>query len=159
VAQQYDGCGSHEITVNEIVHQYLAQYRKVGLQGGPATEFEISQLEQVAGLLPASYKAYLLIAGRKPPSFWIGSDCTLHHLQDLRDAADNLLHEDGQPPLPENAFVFLMHQGYQFFYFGRDPADDDPPVFYYLEGAPRIVKRFERFSELMIKCATEDHQE
>jgi hypothetical protein len=73
-----------------------------------------------------------------------------------------LLHENGQPPLPEGAIVFLMHQGYQFFYLDCGSGGDDPPVFHYHEGEPGVVRRFERFSDLMLVCAMdsrdiEDH--
>jgi hypothetical protein len=49
-----------------------------------------------------------------------------------------------------------MHRGYQFFYFDADGKNDDPPVFYYLEGEPAVVRRFERFSELVSVCAVDD---
>ncbi len=35
--------------------------------------------------------------------------------------------------MPEDAFVFFMHQGYQFMFF-RLSEGDDPPVYYYGEG-------------------------
>jgi hypothetical protein len=142
--------------MNNAVRQYVARFRALGLDGRPATEPEVGQLEQASGFrLPASYKAYLLIAGHEPPSAWVGSDCTLGDLPGLRRGADELLRENGQPPLPANAFVFLMHQGYQFFYFEADGMNDDPPVFYYLEGEQVVVRRFERFSELVSVCAAD----
>jgi hypothetical protein len=69
-------------------------------------------------------------------------------MPDLHRAADTLLREDGQPLLPKNAFVFLMHQGYHFMYFIADGQSDDPPVYYYLEGELRMVRKFDRFSDL-----------
>jgi hypothetical protein len=142
--------------MSDAVHNYLDQFRSTGLDGAPATEWEIEQLEKSIRLpLPPSYRAYLLIAGQRPPSAWVGSDCDLRHLLQLRADADRLLRENGQPPLPANAFVFLMHQGYQFFYFEADGRQDDPPVFYYLEGEPKVVRRFERFSELVSLCAAD----
>ncbi len=70
-----------------------------------------------SGPLPASYKAYLLMAGRRPPRGWLGTDCTVGELADVRVWAEEVLRENGQPPLPAQAFVFMMHQGYQFYYF------------------------------------------
>lgn len=75
------------------------------------------------------------------------------HLPDLREIAEQLLQENNQPPLPAQAFVFLMHQGYQFLYFVADGKNDDPPVYGYLEGEQGIVKKFEHFSE-MVLCAS-----
>jgi hypothetical protein len=64
-----------------------------------------------------------------------------------------LLLENHQPPLPNKAFVFFMHQGYQFMYFIADSSSDDPPVFYYLEGEPTTVQHYERLSDLMAVVA------
>ena len=142
--------------MNDAVHDFVDRFRALGLRGGPATEPEIDYLEQSSHLrLPASYKAYLLIAGREPPDAWVGSNCLLRDLPGLREAAEQLLRDNGQPPLPEDAFVFIMHQGYQFFYFIADGKQDDPPVFYYLEGEPAVVRRFERFSELVSVVAAD----
>jgi hypothetical protein len=139
--------------MKDTVAEYVSRFRSLGLDGGAATDGEIAEFERSAGALPVAYKAYLLIAGREPPSAWVGSDCTLRHLPSLREGAEELLRDNGQPPLPARAFVFLMHQGYQFFYFEADGKNDDPPVFYYLEGEPKVVRRFERFSELVSVCA------
>jgi hypothetical protein len=132
---------------------FLERFRSVGLHGSPCSAFEVEELERNAGLpLPAAYRAYLLIAGRQPPSAWVGTDCTVSHLPELRGWAEDLLREGGQPSLPPDAFVFLMHQGYQFMYFLADGCSDDPPVFYYLEGEPQVVRKFERFSDLVAAC-------
>jgi hypothetical protein len=47
--------------------------------------------------------------------------------------------------LPENAYVFHMHQGYTFDFFLLQEGDD-PPVYYYLEGES-IEQIFPSFSE------------
>ena len=141
--------------MNDTIAEYVSRFRSLGLDGGAATDGEVAELERSAGVLPASYKAYLLIAGREPPRAWVGSDCTIRHLPGLREGAEELLRENGQPPLPARAFVFLMHQGYQFFYFEADGKDEDPPVLHYLEGQPNVVRRFERFSELVAVCAAD----
>ena len=57
-----------------------------------------------------------------------GSDFTFEDLEGVREAADELLVEAGLEPLPSSAFVFVMHQGYQFYYF------QDGAVFYFKEG-------------------------
>jgi hypothetical protein len=51
-----------------------------------------------------------------------------------------------------------MHQGYQFFYFIADGSSDDPPVYYYLEGEPEVVRRFERLSDLLAVVAHDGRQ-
>jgi hypothetical protein len=141
--------------MGDAVRGYVERFRSVGLDGSPCTASEVEQQQNDSGLpLPAAYRAYLLIAGHEPPSAWVGSDCTVRHLRRLRGDADRLLRESGRPPLPAEAFVFLIHQGYQFFYFVADGRSDDPPVFYYLEGEPEVVQRFDRFSDLVTVVAS-----
>jgi hypothetical protein len=102
--------------VGDAAREYLECFRSLGLKGSPCSASEVERLQNASALpLPAAYKAYLLIAGQAPPSVWFGSDCAVCHLPSLRAAAERLLRESGRPPLPTEAFVFLMHQGYQFF--------------------------------------------
>ncbi len=132
------------------VEVYVERYRSLGLNGEPCSALEVDELERVLSVhLPAAYKAYLRIAGRFMQAAWVGSDCTIGLLPRLQKWGANLLHECDQPPLPPQAFVFLMHQGYQFFYFLVDGRGDDPPVFFYEEGEPAVVPKFERFSDLI----------
>lgn len=140
--------------MNDVIGRFLEHYRAIGLDGMPCSDAEVDRVEREAGVpLPAAYKAYLLIAGREPPSAWVGSDCTIHDLPQLFDWAQHLLAENQQPPLPRQAFVFIMHQGYQFKYFVADDSSDDPPVFHYFEGEPKIVQQFERLTDLLAVVA------
>lgn len=129
--------------------QYVDRYRALGLMGGGMSEVEIERLEKHLGLpIPRTYHAYLAIAGLSPPPELIGSDCHGHYLYDLREWAIDLLKESGEPfSLPDNAIVFLMHQGYQFFFFHADGINDDPPVYYYFENRASVERPYERFSD------------
>jgi len=100
----------------------------------PCTEHEIQILEQQLGLpLPGAYKEFLLWMGHGAGGFLRGSDCFYEHLLRLRAGAMELLWENGYPePLPGDALVFYMHQGY-LFYFVRVGEGDDPPVYFYSE--------------------------
>ena len=64
--------------------------------------------------------------------------------------ARDLLEGDEGPPLPEAAFVFCSHQGYQFLFFeaGKGP---DPEINYYLEceGSFQVVSP--AFSDWLIQ--------
>jgi SMI1 / KNR4 family (SUKH-1) len=136
--------------MSDAISKYLEHYRATRLHGSPCSAEDIVQVERQARVqLPAAYKAYLLVAGHDPPAAWVGSDCTIDDLPKLYDWAQHMLAECHQPPLPKDAFVFIMHQGYQFFYFVADGLSDDPPVFYYLEYEPEIVRRFERLTDLL----------
>ena len=98
------------------------------------TESEVESLETFAGVaLPASYRNWLLAAGRSPPSRLIGSDCHYSVLFKLKEWAQECLVESGsQFQLLPQHFVFFMHQGYHFLYF--DASETDPAVYEYLEG-------------------------
>lgn len=95
---------------------------------------DLERAMQVA--LPRQYREFLFAAGRAAPGFFTGTDFFGRVLYDLREGAIELLEENGNPfALPDDAFVFTMHQGYQFHYFRCD-GTDDPRVYYYVEGQP-----------------------
>src|SRR6266571_2080519 len=101
---------------------------------------EIESLQEALGLtLPETYRERLEIMGRSAGRYLAGSDAFYPDLLELRQQAEELLSENGHPfSLPEDAFVFLVHQGYQFLYFRAVPLDQDPPVIYYLEGSAPV---------------------
>lgn len=95
---------------------------------------DLADLERQEGIrLPASYREYASAAGMRPGDFLVGSDLAFDQLDTVRRSALALLEDDSGPKLPDAAFVFCSHQGYQFLFFelGDSP---DPPVFHYLEG-------------------------
>jgi hypothetical protein len=91
--------------------------------------------------LPPSYVEFMLLAGHGVDGYLVGSDFTLGQLEGARGSAEDLLRESGLPPLPSRAFVFSMHQGYQFYYFL------DEAVYYYAESRANVEKRFNSFEE------------
>ncbi|MDJ1485505.1 SMI1/KNR4 family protein [Cytophagaceae bacterium YF14B1] len=101
----------------------------------PCSQDEITKLEESVGSpLPDAYKEFLLLMGKGAHGFMTGSDVFYHLLFDLTEGAHELLIEDKSPLiLPEKAFVFWMHQGYQFLFFNLNEGPD-PKVYYYLEG-------------------------
>ncbi len=82
--------------------------------------------------LPKAYEEFLLAMGHRAGCFMQGTDTFWRHLSWLREAADELLREDSAPPLPQSAFVFYMHQGYEFGFFDLEDGDD-PPVYQYVQ--------------------------
>jgi hypothetical protein len=95
----------------------------------PCTEKEVQDLERGAGLaLPQAYREFLLWMGHGAGEFWRGSHCFYQDLEPLSSWADAMLeHNKSAEKLPKDAFVFLMHQGYQFLFF-RTSEGEDPPV-------------------------------
>ncbi|HYX28635.1 MAG TPA: SMI1/KNR4 family protein [Pyrinomonadaceae bacterium] len=118
---------------NEIISSGLA--RESELIG--CSEAEIVELEATFNLsLPETYRQWLKTMGRGAGHFLAGSDAFYPTVIENRKYAEELLAETGQPfVLEPDAFVFLIHQGYQFLYFLTHEGHPDPPVIYHLEGA------------------------
>src|SRR5215472_15285228 len=102
---------------------------------GCTTE-EIDELQRkFLVTLPETYVEWLKAMGRGAGKFLEGSDAFFPTLLELREGAEELLAENkSELVLPQDAFVFLMHQGYQFLYFRTAQPDPDPQVSHYLEG-------------------------
>jgi hypothetical protein len=113
---------------------------------------EIRQLEQRLGVkLPRAYQEFLRMMGKEAGQFLRGSDCFYPQMRELQTAAVELLEENHFPQvLPKDAFVFFLHQGYQFSFF-RLSEGDDPPTYSYCEGETQgsFVKSHERFSDFL----------
>ena len=100
-----------------------------------------SILSGTGDAVPEAYREFLAVAGRGMDEFLVGSDFTVDELDGVREAADELLAESGLQPLQPTAFVFAMHQGYQFYFFlNRE-------VYFYLEEMDHAEKRFASFEE------------
>jgi hypothetical protein len=116
------------------------------------TYHEIIELEKKLGFsLPEAYKEFLLWMGKNAGRVLQGSDCFFAHLPDLKEWAVELLEENHfSYTLPEDAFVFFMHQGYQFSFF-RLSEGDDPPTYSYCEGTNQksFTRSHNKFSEFM----------
>lgn len=99
----------------------------------PCTESEVSTLEQRLGFsFPQAYTEFLLWMGHGAGGFLQGESVFYQDLP-LNEDAHRLLSEDGITiSLPEDAFVFYMHQGYQFMFL-RPTEGPNPPVYYYGE--------------------------
>lgn len=127
----------------------------------PCTAEEVRELERRTGrALPQAYKEFLLWMGHGAGELWLGSHCFYRDLEPLGDwAAVMLKRSDPAQKLPEDAFVFLMHQGYQFMFF-RTSEGDDPPVYYYKDEPEQLSFsiREQHFSRFLLR-AIESHAE
>ena len=121
-------------------------------QLSPCSDLEIIQFEQQKGItLPSNYKDFLKIMGHGAGKFLRGSDCFYQHLPQIQEWAKQLLVENDFPEaLPEDTFVFFMHQGYQFSFF-RLSQGDNPLTYSYCEGQqePYLVKSHDTFSDFL----------
>ena len=105
--------------------------------------------------LPGLYEAFLRVMGRGAGRLYVGTDIFYPEVLGNREAAEDLLGEDGVAfTLSPRDFVFSMHQGYQFMYFTAAEGEDDPPVYYYTEGGSP-VRVADRLSEFLMEAVRE----
>ncbi len=114
--------------------------RKKGLK-------ELSKIETKLNItLPLIYKNFYLKCLKSRPKELIGTDL-FHDNKDLHEGALELLDEDGAKNfLSEKDFVFMMHQGYMFWYFRAD-GNENPNVYGYFEQSlkPNLFSDLEQF--------------
>ncbi|OKH17773.1 SMI1/KNR4 family protein [[Limnothrix rosea] IAM M-220] len=119
-----------------IVTNHPLDFLKNNLKDNkPCSLNEVRELEKALDIsLPQVYIDLLLILGHGARDFWKGEDCFFKHLPSLQVWAAELLDEDKSlVKLPSDAFVFFMHQGYQFSFF-KTSEGQDPPIYHYSEG-------------------------
>ncbi len=95
---------------------------------------KISKIEEEKGVIfPKSYKDFFLVCENSIPKVFIGSDL-YNRNPEISDWAIELIQESNvENFLKETDFVFLMHQGYMFWYFNAN-GKENPDVYYYYEG-------------------------
>ena len=125
----------------------------------PCDEGEVCALEQkFHRSLPRAYKEFLLTMGKGAGDLLAGSDFSYRQLDRLQEVAAEMLAEDKFPlKLPEDAFVFFMHQGYHFNFF-RTSEGDDPPIYRYLEETDleTFPLAYSHFTDFLLQ-RVEDH--
>ena len=119
----------------------------------PCSPEEVEQIESAQGVkVPKMYRDFLLTMGRGAGKFYQGTDCFYPRLLEVREYALELLEEDDTDfSFPQDAFVFLVHQGYQFMYFWDESGSDEPQVYYFMEGGGKPEKKFSCFSDFLEK--------
>jgi hypothetical protein len=139
-----------DLLVHRIIESGLAtQDELIGCSEEEIAEFEANH--HVA--LPAFYRGFLMRMGRRAGAFFRGTDILLRR-DGYRQWALELLADNNYPfKLPDDAFVFFLHQGYVMGYFICD-GSDDPPVFIYSEGRDTTPKRVaDHLSDYFLKAA------
>lgn len=118
--------------LNEVLT--ILKKHSVGLL--PCSELEIQKLEEYIGReLPQAYKEYLGTMGKYSGIVNVGTNCFYDDLFEIKqDAIELLLENKIDVKLPDDSFVFYMHQGYQFLFFKLDEGEN-PPVYGYNEGS------------------------
>jgi hypothetical protein len=99
-------------------------------------------------LLPEVYCDFYNLCSFSIPANLVGTDLWNNNRFDLNEGAVELLAEGGiNNFLESDDFVFMMHQGYMFWYFKAN-GNPDPIVFGYYEGKFR-PDNFGRFSDFI----------
>ena len=99
----------------------------------PLSHKELSSIESLSSLgLPQLYKDFLLKMGKGSGSFMRGSSVFYDEIPNLKEWSDELLEENEFEKLPENVFVFWMHQGYQLAFFVLGESNN-PDVYSFSE--------------------------
>ncbi|WP_321386937.1 SMI1/KNR4 family protein [uncultured Enterococcus sp.] len=131
---------------------FLQFLKEQSIKMVPCTEKEISELEKLASKkLPQVYLNFMKKTGNEFRIF-DGSSYTMEELPILKEAANELLEEnDMSERLKDEAFVFFMHQGYQFAFFNLEEGEN-PPIYYYVEGEglEKIIKKNDSFTDFLI---------
>jgi len=132
--------------VNLLVRSQIASAEEI--QG--CNENEIKELEEEIGHgFPTVYREFLLAAGHRAGLLFQGTDIFFGSLRGLTQEANELLEENQESfTLPEDTFVFSMHQGYEFNYF-RFSEGDNPPVYQYIEGEGEPKLAWDSFSSFL----------
>lgn len=133
----------------------------------PCDDSQIYSIERRCNIsLPQSYKEFLRWGGVSAGGFRRDSNCFYEYSSqflEMREIAEELLIEDDFVDLlPEDAFVFDMHQGYIFWFF-KTLDGDDPPVYGYQQGCAPISHTkipfkmiSSSFSEFLLKSLEEE---
>lgn len=118
------------------------------------TTVEIEEIARVQHVpLPAGYREFLLLAGRSAGKLMKGSDWKYPFLLEIKKECQELVVDNGNSPdFLDGAVVFMMHQGYMFYYFPAEHVGEaDPLVWMYVEGEENLPGpadgRFSNFLE------------
>ena len=104
--------------------------------------------------LPALYRDFLAVMGKRPYPLMQGTDWAYQDLLELRQDGAELLEENGlDQAMLDDAAVIAMHQGYVLYYIPRaSTAPADPPVWTYVEGE-EPSESFATFREFLVSLA------
>ena len=132
--------------VDATTETFVMRLRDLGLSGAASDQWTVRDLEQQLHVeLPAAYRAFLIVAGNG----WEPLEGSHYALEDdlanLQRSGQRIMKHD-EAKLPDDAFVFRVHQGYAFNFFLVHDGED-PPVYEYVEGIPPIQRVAARFTD------------
>jgi SMI1-KNR4 cell-wall len=125
---------------------FVTRLCDLGISGEVSDEWTVQDLEQQLGVeLPPAYKAFLMLAGNGWEPLEGSHYAIEDDLADLQRAGQRIMKHDGGK-LPDEAFVFRVHQGYACNFFLTQDGED-PPVYECVEGMPPVRRVAARLTE------------
>lgn len=146
--------------------QFTARLTEFGLKSFGCTEEEIEHIEDRFGVrLPAAYKEFLSLMGKKCANFACCESWEYYSLSWVRQAALKLLKQDESEDfyeferaraiaVPRNTFFFLAEIACYCLFFNCDDGDD-PPVYLIEDGDTEYRQVFESFSDFFSAFANQ----
>ncbi|AHN22392.1 MULTISPECIES: SMI1/KNR4 family protein [Lysinibacillus] len=116
------------------IEDFLTSLEKDSYPMKPCSKDDISKLVELSPTrtLPKTYLDFMNKAGNGI-EFLVGTDYSMKYIFDLKEWAIELLEENNFiKKLTDNQFIFMMHQGYMFWFFNLNDGDD-PAVYCYDE--------------------------
>lgn len=137
--------------MNKNFETIISRLKDSGQKMIPLSEKDINGIEKEVNMkLPEVYRTFLSLMGRGAGDFMKGSSVFYNDFDDFKYGVTDIIEENKLPKLPENAFVFWMHQGYQFAFFLLSDGGD-PPVYYFSEGRNQLdYQQIETLSEFFL---------
>lgn len=100
------------------------------------------------GKMPLAYRLFLQTMGAGAGCYFRGTSIYYPTMIGLTEDAQGILEDDdGNTKLPDDALVFAMHQGYQFFCFRCN--SDNPPVHHYMEGETEATMWADSYTQFL----------
>lgn len=119
---------------NRNIEDFLTSLEKDSYPMKPCSKDDISKLVKLSptGTLPKIYLDFMNKSGNGI-EFLVGTDYSMGDICDLKEGAIELLEENNSSrKIADDQFIFMMHQGYMFWYFYLNDGDD-PAVYCYDE--------------------------
>lgn len=116
------------------IEDFLTSLEKDTYPMKPCSKDDISKLVKLSPTrtLPKTYLDFMNKAGNGI-EFLVGTNYSMKYIFDLKEWAIELLEENNfTKKLTDNQFIFMMHQGYMFWFFYVND-EDDPAVYCYDE--------------------------
>ena len=137
--------------IDAATDSFVLRLRDLGLNGEACDEWTVRDLEQQLRVeLPPAYKAFLAVAGNGWEPLEGSHYAIEDDLADLQRSGQRIMKHDGAK-LPDDAFVFRVHQGYAFnFFLAQD--GEDPPVYEYVEGMPPVQRVAARLTDWLAEA-------